>query len=52
MRVQYTLTGLTPSYLYTLEFYYAKFDVPGDFRANIKEAKGNWLDKINCNQLR
>ncbi|HRG67384.1 MAG TPA: gliding motility-associated C-terminal domain-containing protein [Saprospiraceae bacterium] len=42
--MQYTLTGLTPSYLYTLEFYYAKFDVPGDFRANIKVAKGNWLD--------
>ena len=42
--MQYTLTGLTPSYLYTLEFYYAKFDIPGDYRANIKVANGNWLD--------
>jgi len=42
--MQYTLTGLTPSYLYTLEFYYAKFDIPGDYRANIRVAKGNWLD--------
>jgi gliding motility-associated-like protein len=40
--MQYVLTGLTPGGQYTLEFYYAKFDKPGNFTANVKI--GSWLN--------
>lgn len=40
----YPLTGLTPGYQYTIEFYYAKFDVPGNFIGGLKVASGAWLN--------
>jgi gliding motility-associated-like protein len=43
--MQYLLTGLIPGYPYTLEFYYAKFDVPGTFIATVKLDNGNLLNK-------
>ncbi|MBK9720610.1 MAG: gliding motility-associated C-terminal domain-containing protein [Saprospiraceae bacterium] len=40
--MSYPLTGLTPGNQYTIEFYYAKFDKPGNYTANLKI--GNWLN--------
>jgi gliding motility-associated-like protein len=42
--ITYTLTGLNSNYHYTLEFYYAKFDVGGSFKANILVENGAWLN--------
>ncbi len=46
--MEYPLTGLTPGYEYTIEFYYAIFDVPGKFSANLQVANGAWLN-VNWN---
>ncbi len=40
----YPLTGLTPGYIYTIEFWYATFTANGSFSANLKIANGAWLD--------
>ncbi|MBK9107448.1 MAG: hypothetical protein IPM92_03455 [Saprospiraceae bacterium] len=40
--MQYPLTGLTPGADYIIEFYYAKFDKPGNYTANLKI--GSWLN--------
>jgi len=40
----YPLTGLTPGFLYTIEFYYAKFNLPGRFIANLSIGNGTWLN--------
>ena len=40
----YPLTGLTPGYIYTIEFWYATFTSNGSFSANLKVANGAWLD--------
>lgn len=42
--ISYPLTGLTVNYHYTLEFYYARFDAGGTFKANILVEKGAWLN--------
>jgi gliding motility-associated-like protein len=45
--IQYPITGLTAGYLYTLEFYYAKFNIPTpqNIKGNVKVGNGAWLDK-------
>jgi gliding motility-associated-like protein len=43
--IQYPLTGLTPGYNYTIEFYYATFNLPGKYSATIKIANGSWLNE-------
>lgn len=43
--ISYQLTGLIPGNLYIIEFYYATFDKPGNYSANVKVANGAWLNK-------
>ncbi|MBK7810982.1 MAG: gliding motility-associated C-terminal domain-containing protein [Saprospiraceae bacterium] len=42
--ISYLLTGLTAGYIYTIEFYYAVFNLPGNYSANLKVANGAWLN--------
>ncbi|MBK8451211.1 MAG: hypothetical protein IPL42_14815 [Saprospiraceae bacterium] len=42
--IEYTLTGLTPGYVYTIELWYATFTANGNFSASLKIGNGAWLN--------